>query len=401
MQASATRSAASVRATFRAASAIVSRFARVSASRRAASAAGVSSRSAIFSAAPASTRNWRWRSARRRSRGQRHDDRPDASGGELGDRDRAAAAEHEIGVRVLRGHVVDEGDAGRGDAGAFVGGAQRPDVPRAGLMHDLRAPLRGHHASAAGTRRFSAAAPRLPPTTSRCSGPVRSANRDSGGGCVRSHRAADCRPLDFGRMPATHRSRKPEKNPVGTVGKHAVRESGDRVRVVQHQRLGQRHARERTGERCETAQTQHDIRGAPADDPAALPQRRKQGERTETIPSSPCRGCRRTTRPRSRHRAGVRARPPCRPWCRARTRASPGRSASRQPRAREDMTARAARSDHHGAGHTVKPLRSLRFWLRPAARAALTCALRKLADAETGGVALRSQNRAERCDVIP
>src|SRR4029077_229057 len=44
----------------------------------------------------------------------------------------------------------------------------------------------------------------------------------------------------------------------------------------------------------------------------------------------------------------------------------------------EHVAAGSAGRDHHGAGHAVNPLSRRRFWLRPAAAAALTCAVRKL-----------------------
>ena len=48
---------------------------------------------------------------------QRHDDGAQAHGGEFGHRQRAAAADHEVGPRVARRHVVDERDALAVDAG--------------------------------------------------------------------------------------------------------------------------------------------------------------------------------------------------------------------------------------------------------------------------------------------
>ena len=98
---------------------------------------------------------------------QRHDDRADADRGELGDRERAAAADDEVGLRVARGHVVDERHALGVDAGLRVRGAQRVDVPLAGLMHDARARRRAASSRAPPERaRSSGCAPRLPPTTS-------------------------------------------------------------------------------------------------------------------------------------------------------------------------------------------------------------------------------------------
>jgi hypothetical protein len=49
------------------------------------------------------------------------------------------------------------------------------------------------------------------------------------------------------------------------------------------------------------------------------------------------------------------------------------------------VSSAAAGGNHHGAGHTVNPRSSRRFWLRPAASAALTRATRALAFTEIDG----------------
>ena len=59
---------------------------------------------------------------------------------------------------------------------------QRIEVLLARLVDDRRAASIGSSASAFGTASFSACAPRLPPTTSRRSGPCRPAKRSSGDG---------------------------------------------------------------------------------------------------------------------------------------------------------------------------------------------------------------------------
>ena len=196
--------------------------------------------------------------------GQRHDDRADADRGELGDRHRAAAADDEVGLRVARGHVVDERDAFGVDArvartrrAARRRAARRPDGRRAA------APRAGCSASASGTRSFSAAAPRLPPTTSSASGPARPAKRTSGGGTPRdrvAQRIAD--PVDLApRGGRANAPGKPGQDAIGAEGEHAVREPRDGVRVVQHERL--RRAR-RPSARRETTRS----RRSPARRPA-------------------------------------------------------------------------------------------------------------------------------------
>ena len=98
---------------------------------------------------------------------QRHDDRGHADGRELGHGDRAAAAENDVGVGVVRRHVVDERHAlrrrrrlARTRRATRRRAARRTDARRAG------ASAAGISASACGTQRLIAAAPRLPPTTS-------------------------------------------------------------------------------------------------------------------------------------------------------------------------------------------------------------------------------------------
>ena len=155
------------------------------------------------------------------------------------------------------------------DAAPLVGGAQRVDdaARRPGARRAGARP-RGISASAAGTQSLSAAAPRLPPTTSRRSGPARPAKRAS-----RRRHAADrvaqriADPLDLAGVPAAHRVRKAEQDPVGAVGEHAIGESRDRVGVVQHQRL----ARSATptsapGNDAKPPKPEHDVGRAAADD---------------------------------------------------------------------------------------------------------------------------------------
>ena len=84
--------------------------------------------------------------------GKRHDDRGDADSRQLGHGDRAAAAEDEVGIGIVRCHVVDERHALRRDARLLVGGAQRIDVPRAGLMQHTRAERNGRSARAPAER---------------------------------------------------------------------------------------------------------------------------------------------------------------------------------------------------------------------------------------------------------
>ena len=70
---------------------------------------------------------------------QRHEQRAQAGGLQLGDGHGAGAAQRQIRPRVRRGHVLDEGQNLGLDFKREIGGARRLDSPRAGLMADLRA----------------------------------------------------------------------------------------------------------------------------------------------------------------------------------------------------------------------------------------------------------------------
>ena len=74
---------------------------------------------------------------------------------------------------------------------------------------------------------------------------------------------------------------KPVRDAIRTVRKHAVGEAGDGVLLVEHQRFRGRDAHERARKRGKAAQPEHDVRGAPTDDPAALPARARKREGPE------------------------------------------------------------------------------------------------------------------------
>ena len=253
---------------------------------------------------------------------QRHHDRAQADGRELGNRQRAAAADHEVRPRIARRHVVDEGDAFGGNAMPRVCCAQARDVPLARLMHDRR-PLARHrarnrrgHELVQRLRAETAADDQQPQRPVACR---RSAARAAA--ARRSRRAADCRPIRQLCMAAAQRVREAQQDPVGAVGQHARRESGDGVGVVQHQRLARRRAHQPAGKRCEAAEAQHDVGHPPPDDRRA-PRGTRPAARKDPAAACaiPCRECRGTTGSRTRRHAAAPVSPRCLRACPARTR---------------------------------------------------------------------------------
>ena len=110
-------------------------------------------------------------------------------------------------------------------------------------------------ASAFGTTALSAFAPRLPPTTSSLSGPLRPAKRVAGSGCDsegRAQRIAD--PLRL-----LQHVRERGEDAVGHAGQHLVGEPGHRVLLVQHQRLVEQHAHHAAREGDVAAQAEHHV----------------------------------------------------------------------------------------------------------------------------------------------
>ena len=59
-------------------------------------------------------------------------------------------------------------------------------------------------------------------------------------------------------MPARECIGEPEQDAIGTIREDPVREPGDRIRVVQHQRATGGNTHQRAGKRCEAAEAQHE-----------------------------------------------------------------------------------------------------------------------------------------------
>ena len=187
---------------------------------------------------------------------QRHDQRADPGGGELGDGQRAGAADHEVGGGVARRHVVDEGHALASTPAPRIGGAQRLDVLRArpggrpaGVARRASAPApparMSFSAARRGCRRRPAAAAAL---CGRRSAPRAAAPRDLG-----AHRVAD--PRGTPRVRALQCVGKAQQHAVGAVREHPVGEPRHRVGVVHDQRPARRDAHQRAGKRREAAQS--------------------------------------------------------------------------------------------------------------------------------------------------
>ena len=178
-------------------------------------------------------------------------------------------------------------------------------------------------ASAAGTRSFSACAPRLPPTTSRRSGPLRPAKRCAGGGSAHdrvAQRIAD--PLDASRACPRSACGKPSRMRSAPCASTRLASPATAFESCSTSGLARGGAHEPAGERREAAEAQHDVRRAPAHDRGAPRGTRPAAHRARAAASAgPCRARRGTRRPRTRRRAAARASPPCRRACRARTRA--------------------------------------------------------------------------------
>ena len=115
---------------------------------------------------------------------------------------------------------------------------------------------------------LSALAPRLPPTTSSRSGPLRPAKRVGRIGlrrkAVRSGLPTHCAFFST--------SGKAREHAVGHAGQHLVGQPGDRVLLVQHQRLAQQHAHHAARKADVAAQAEHHVGPHAAHRADALPE---------------------------------------------------------------------------------------------------------------------------------
>ena len=169
-------------------------------------------------------------------------------------------------------------------------------------------------------------------------------------------------PLHLRSVTAAERIGKSKQNAIGAVSQDPIGEPRDRVGVVNHQALGECDAHQRSGERREAAQAQHDVGHAPADHARALPEREEQRERPEQQPPEAL-----APHPDEMDRLEVEA--VLRDELRLETFARPqpeyppalGDQPCRNRQSREHVSPGAAGSNHDGAGHTVNPRSSLRF----------------------------------------
>ena len=176
-----------------------------------------------------------------------------------------------------------------------------------------RSPAGAARAPPAGVS-LSACAPRLPPTTSRRSGPVRPSKRTAGGGDARDRRrAADCRSTSrASRACRAIASGKPTRMRSATVREHAVREARDRVRSCN---ASGRPLRDSPSARPGTTRSRPcraRRRACGGGSPQRLDARDEQREGAEhQRPRRPCRARRGTHRRRTRRRASAPASLPC------------------------------------------------------------------------------------------
>jgi hypothetical protein len=66
-------------------------------------------------------------------------------------------------------------------------------------------------------------------------------------------------------------ARESGQDAIGAICEHAIGESCDRILFMQHQRFRGGDTHQRARKRSESAKTEHDVRSAATDDPAALP----------------------------------------------------------------------------------------------------------------------------------
>ena len=335
--ASATRSVASRRASLRAACAMVSARARSRPDRNPASASFVSSSCAMQVRRPAVDEEARVRGLLVGDRArQRDDERAQAHRGEFADRERAAPGDGDVRPGVARGHVVDERDALGVDARVAIGRLERGQVLRARLVHDERAPPgrqrreRGRHARVEALR-AEAAADDEEPQRSLAAGEAFFRRRQRGDRLAQ--RIAG--PGGDLRVPAAHRVGEAQQDPVGAEGEHAVREAGDRVRVVDRELDAARDRHQRAGEGREAAEAEHDVRPPPREDAAARDAGGRERERSGQEGREPLAAhAAERDALRTRRRGAARASTRGPRACRARTRARRAPRAGPRPRGR-------------------------------------------------------------------
>ncbi len=230
-------------------------------------------------------------------------------------------------------HVVDERLDARVDGGLRIRGARAVGELRAALVPYLRTPLRRHrgerlrHAGA-----LSAAAPWLPPRTSRRGGPSRAASRSSGSGTrvisPRTGLPIHAPPLSASRNPQSFFFANRERMRFVAPGMLFCS-----CTTTGTPRSAMRKAAQASRET--TAHRQHAARARHADQ---LPTRRsvhaKSSAARRTVPRGPCRARPRSRSSRSQCQPVARVVSPDRRCCRARAPARRARAAPARPRCR-------------------------------------------------------------------
>jgi hypothetical protein len=256
--------------------------------------------------------------------------------------------------KVKRVHFVGIGGAGMSGIA---------EVPLARLMHDDRPQLGWHCDERRGNcvvqrRRAEASADdeHAQRAASTFEALRRRRHRDD---VVAQRIAHPCRTLACA---ARQRAGEPQQYAVGAVREDAVREPGHRIGVVHDQRLAGCHTHERSGERCEATETQHDVRTPPPDHAQAVDARgeQREGAEDERAQSLSAHAAKRDA---LEFDAVLRHQARFHPFARAEPEhaASARHELRRNREAREYVASRSAGRDHHRRTHTENPRSNWRF----------------------------------------
>jgi hypothetical protein len=208
---------------------------------------------------------------------ERHEQRRGADGRDLGHGAGAGAADDQVGIgKGLRG-VFNKGRELGLHAGGRVVGAQFVDLLGAALVPDLRALAGGNQRQRLGHDVIEPARAQAAAHHQQLQRAVRPAKRSTGPGWRSEGRAQRVAyPFAF----AEH-VREGGEDAVGHAGQHLVDHAGDRVLLVQHQRLAQQHAHHAGRKADVAAQADHHVGLDAAHHLDALPEGLEQAQRQE------------------------------------------------------------------------------------------------------------------------
>jgi hypothetical protein len=191
-------------------------------------------------------------------------------GGKLGHGHGAGAADHQIGLRVGGGHVIDEAKRLGGHAGLLVGTLQSLDMALAALMRDLRPILRRKHREGARHHIVERLGAQAAADHQQLQG--------AGAVSVATCRIGQCGQLATNRIAAPQaacqRIRESHQHAISQPGKHPVGQPGDRVLLMNGQR--------RAGERRHQSARKRDIAAH-----AQHHRRTHRPQRSQALPAGP------------------------------------------------------------------------------------------------------------------